>query len=618
MPAGRHQSIALVLCNSYCKSCLNEAYTRIRADKKQARLSNWTVSSLITVFSMFATVDPYTQSFESDVLLYLLGSFLTLAQIIYSLPKQSGNRAVLWLLLVIPLIPYIANRLAISSAMSYAPIYGHGETHPVGSLMEKAVQEFDAVLQQQSRSYSQAEAAYRKKYKMDPPTGFKQWYEFAVANESPLIDDFDTIYQTTSPLWELSGQDVKHMMRQVQSRDDSEVWLCHFTNDGGKTSCSHPHRTFDRHTSLLFEKLLSGVVTSIPNVDFLVNHIDEPRVLFPKTASTDKPSLKYKVLSHQPTWDALVQGCVLDSQQAHKSTVDTYGIPFVDNVTAMMDLCQHPEYRQMHGLLQSPTSFRLIQGFVPVLSTGSPWTMGDVLYPSAAYIESEFQYNSRKDIPWHRKRNNLYWAGSTSGAYSAVGEWSQYQRQRFVEFAQNLEGRDFFYLRQVGGVLKRVTSSFLNGRLFDVVFTRVFQCETPDCRAQRAYFRMRSWADKDEALKSKLAFDVDGNGISGRYYKLLASNSVPLKQTLLREWHDDRHKPWVHYIPISQSMEELPELVFYLTSTHAGQQHAKQIADNGRDWFQKAFRQADMTVYVYRLLLELARLQDPDRPAQAK
>ncbi|KAG8418404.1 hypothetical protein J3458_005822 [Metarhizium acridum] len=126
---------------------------------------------------------------------------------------------------------------------------------------------------------------------------------------------------------------------------------------------------------------------------------------------------------------------------------------------------------------------------------------------------------------------------------------------------------------------------------------------------------MRPCADKNEALRSRLVFDLDGNGISGRWYRLLASKSTPLKQTLLREWHDDHLVPWVHYVPVSQNMGELPELVAYLTSTTRGQQHAQQIAIRGAEWFQQAFRREDMSVYLYRLLLELARLQDPERPA---
>ncbi|KAJ4317284.1 hypothetical protein N0V84_007420 [Fusarium piperis] len=242
--------------------------------------------------------------------------------------------------------------------------------------------------------------------------------------------------------------------------------------------------------------------------------------------------------------------------------------------------------------------------------------MGDILFPSPAYIEKEFQYEILTDVKWESKWNNLYWAGSTTGGFALDDQWRNHQRQRFVTLAQNLEQKPHSYLRQKNSMLGRVHSNFLNSRLFDVVFTRIFQCERRYCRDESTYFNTKSWADKDQALRSRLVYDTDGNGISGRYYKLLASSSVPLKQTIFREWHDERLMPWVHYVPVSQSLEELPELVTYLTSTDSGQRIAKAIAEQGRNWVSRSLRQVDMTIYAYRLLLELARLQDPKRPVR--
>ncbi|RBA15445.1 hypothetical protein FPRO05_12519 [Fusarium proliferatum] len=223
--------------------------------------------------------------------------------------------------------------------------------------------------------------------------------------------------------------------------------------------------------------------------------------------------------------------------------------------------------------------------------------MSDILIPSPAYTEQEFIYDEPKDVDWDRKRDSLYWAGSTTGGFALDTHWQLFHRQRFVELTQNLRtNKCYQYLRTKA-------------------FTRIFQCQRKACRDQDAYFDTKSWVDKDEALKSTLAFDIDGNGISGRYYKLLASMSVPIKQTLFQAWHDDRLIPWLHYVPVSQSMEELSELVIYLTSTASGKEVAKQIAEKGRQWHTRALREVDMGLYVYLLLLEMARLQDPQRKA---
>ncbi|KAK1955877.1 hypothetical protein LY78DRAFT_593185, partial [Colletotrichum sublineola] len=70
-----------------------------------------------------------------------------------------------------------------------------------------------------------------------------------------------------------------------------------------------------------------------------------------------------------------------------------------------------------------------------------------------------------------------------------------------------------------------------------------------------------------EAHRFRLASDVDGNSMSSQYCKLLASKRRPWKQTLVREWHDERRVSWAHYVPASLGMEELCELVTTLAQS---------------------------------------------------
>lgn len=550
----------------------------------------------------------------TQALSHVIASFLALGQVIYVLPRQAKAKSTLWAFSLFSIVPYLVNTFVIESAQS---LMVHSQKHPVELLAHNAKADFEDLVRKQSQTYAAADEEYRRRYGLEPPPGFEAWYEFAKFHKSPIIDDFDVIYDTVSPFWRLSGKEFLGIMNRVYHVPDSDVWLCTLSGNDAKTQCSHRHRIFDRNIQLSFDRLSADLRGVLPDIKFLVNHLDEPRVMIPPPSPGNR-GFQSTDISRQPVWDRLTRFC--SSQGNRKDnragqTIETFGLPFVTDPSSAMDLCRHPEYSTMHGFAISPTSFRLIEGTVPILATGSPSTMGDILYPSPAYNESEFQYEYAHDVEWEKKRNNLYWAGSTTGGFALDDQWQHFQRQRFVELAQNSKKRQYNYLQENGGVISRVKSSFLNSRLFDVAFTKIFQCERRQCRDQRAYFTVKSWADKDQPLRSRLVFDLDGNGISGRYYKLLASKSVPLKQTLLREWHDDRLVPWVHYIPVSQSMEELPELVSYLTSTEAGRKIAKEIAEQGRKWFSKAFRDVDLSIYSYRLLLELARLQDPNRPA---
>lgn len=589
----------------------------------QSRHASWCIAATIATFSIVSNIDISMQPSELKAVSQVIASCLALGQIIYLLPKQAKARHLLWVLTFFCLVPYRTNLLAIQNSVLSAPTRsGSIWEHPVEALVRNAEADFEQRMKSQSKDYTAAHNKYQQRYHVEPPPGFKAWYDFAVANQSPIIDEFDMIYEMISPFWRLSGKEVTQIMIEAQNTRDLDLWTCTFFSDTAKTSCTHPRRSFDRHIELLFNDLLGRHLGILPDFKFLVNHLDEPRVIIPPhSQSGSSPNARKSFtttdLAKRSSWDAITKFCTSQQSTSRKFTgypVKTYTLPFITDRSADIDLCQHPEYATMHGLFMSPTSLNLIEGLLPILSTGSPSPMGDLLFPSPAYMEPGFRYNEEGDIPWNKKRNKLYWAGSTTGGFAADDKWHSYHRQRFVAKAQNLE-RNNHYLRKKEGVVIKEQSNFLDGRLYDVFFTRIFQCCRKSCRDQRAYFNYKSWVNAEEAFNSKLVFDIDGNGISGRFYKLLASRSTPLKQTLFREWHDERLVPWVHYIPISVSMEEVPEIVFFLTSTKRGSEIAEVIAGRGKEWFGKAFRDVDLSVYVFRLLLEVARLQDLEREA---
>lgn len=569
-------------------------------------------------FSITSTRDPFKQSLGLQTMFHVVASFLVLGQVVSSLPRQARARSILWASLLVSYVPYLAHIDADKTAQLSLV---RSQMHPVELLIQNAKRDFAALCRNQSQSLDAAQREYHRRYNQQPPPGFGTWYEFAKAHHSPMIDDFDMIYDTVSPFWKLSGEEFLEVITHAQNKVDADMWFCTVFGEKAKVQCEHPWRKFDRHLQDFLIKTLGGLRGISSEARFLVNHLDEPRVIIPPQLTKDQNGRwKYNLtdISGKPVWNALTKFCNFEGNTSitrSESQIETFGLPLVTNTLSAMDLCQHPEYSTSHGLVMSPVSFPLLEGFVPVLSTGAPSTMGDILFPSPAYAASEFQYDETRDVEWDQKRNNLYWAGSTTGGFAGNDQWPNFHRHRFVRLAQNLDRREHSYLTEKDGMISRVKSTFLNSRLFDVAFTRILHCKLKYCRDQHAYFDIKHWADKDEAFRSRLVFDIDGNGISGRYYKLLASKSVPLKQTILREWHDDRLMPWVHYIPVSQSMEELPDLVLYLTSTEAGQRQAKEIATQGREWFFKSFRPIDLTIYMYRLMLELARLQDPSRAA---
>ncbi|KAH8179340.1 glycosyl transferase family 90 domain-containing protein [Sarocladium implicatum] len=602
-----------VLALGVAKSCL--WYSLIMT----TRNTHWIVAPVVKVFAITATVDQRSLAFEHQALSYIVSSFLSLGQLVGLQSLTHRSRHSLWFFALLPLIPYLGNLWAISTNESSLPTWDSEHPHPIEVLIDEAQARFQAMQKRQSATYAGAAGEYRRRHGIAPPRGFEEWYEYAVSNDSPIIDDFDSIHEAIAPFLQLSGKDVTEMMNQIHREKKSELWMCGFASRKAEAVCRHNRRKVgkDRDFGILFNELLGDVGGELKHIRALVNHLDEPRVLYEPTAEPDT-DYNLRDVRKKSSWDDLTRRCSGDVEDwnAKNPQVDLYELPFVANRSAVMDLCQHDEYRDMHGLLVNPKNLRLIEGYVPVLSTGKFSTMGDILIPSPAYIQSEFFYNNKGDVPWEKKWNKLYWDGSSTGGFAKDrDQWLRFHRQRFVSFVEQLETHAYSYLQNVGGRVMRTTSSFLNGRLYDVAFTHIFQGTTLACREEQQFFRTRSWRRADAALHSRLVFDLDGNGISGRFYRLLASHSLPLKQTLLREWHDERLIPWVHFVPISQGMEELPEVVRWLTSTERGQAKAKEMADAGRRWYSQALRDVDKGIYLYRVMLELGRIQDPERRA---
>lgn len=111
-----------------------------------------------------------------------------------------------------------------------------------------------------------------------------------------------------------------------------------------------------------------------------------------------------------------------------------------------------------------------------------------------------------------------------------------------------------------------------------------------------------------DSYSSKYSFDVDGASYTERFQRLLHSHNTVLKMTIFQEWYDDFLIPWVHYVPVTVDMKELPGTLRFFLETEKGQEIGKAIAEDGRSWAQQTWRPVDMKLALFRILLEYARL----------
>jgi hypothetical protein len=208
-------------------------------------------------------------------------------------------------------------------------------------------------------------------------------------------------------------------------------------------------------------------------------------------------------------------------------------------------------------------------------------------------------------MDWDSKRNQMHWRGSTTSGFPANGGWRRHHRQRFVKALDNIENPVDVLRKEENVWVKDIMSPSAAQSLFDVKFTIVSDMSTPeDHEAQREEFDIAPLEDQQDLWKWKHLLDVDGHGLSGRFYPMLKSRSLVYKCAMFREWHDEWLRPWVHYVPLGLEGTDWFEVVRYFALEAEGQQEAKRMAQESRDWSRKVLRREDMEAWLFRLLLE--------------
>jgi hypothetical protein len=491
--------------------------------------------------------------------------------------------------------------------------------HPIESLTEVAQATFASLRERQSKTLEQAEIEYHRRYGRDPPPGFQAWFRYAVAHNSVLVDDFDQISHNVKPFWEIDPVQLRESVEYVASlypgnleRREIRNGIYYGFGDGWAS-----------HTEDLAQ-LLEDVVQYIPDVVFVVNTLDEPREIIGPTKLLREQHVFEPEFSENPQmiWSSILDSCADDDWDATTSIANntiSFIYPSSDSIASSQNPCHHASLALQHGIFTCPVTTSITNSPVPILSQAAPLGFDDVLYPTFWYLDNyrRHAYSEAEDLAWADKTNTLYWAGSTTGEMNGVN-WRYGQRPRFVEFAEQWKHglATHAYLEKTGANGHMVHESRWNatelGVEIDVKFTAVVHCVEPICGEMEMHFHPSDREPLSQAFKSRFLFDLDGNSFSSRYYTLLQSHSVVLKQTVFREWHDERLVPWVHYVPISMGLAELPEILRWFASDE-GTESARAIAEQGRDWQQKALRPVDFKIYMWRLLLELARVLDPDR-----
>lgn len=298
------------------------------------------------------------------------------------------------------------------------------------------------------------------------------------------------------------------------------------------------------------------------------------------------------------------------------------------------DLCHQPDIAYLNGFVMSSAAMVGTSTLFPIFSQGRMGGFSDIMIPSPWNFDQKSPYVEEDDHAWDDKHNSLFWRGSASDGYAADGSWTGFLRTRFVHEA---------YQRNTKLTINQNVSSP------NVSFAgSMSKCHDADCAAELHTFH--SWAnglqavtpgeqktrekkdnyDDTSSLLSQVTpfeenwrfrhlIDMDGAGFSGRFLPFLASRSLIYRAALFQSWFDERLSPWYHYVPVDVRLGSGFWALFDFFSSKknlkqtGGNDHARNIAAQGRAWAQKALRPEDMQIYMFRLLLEWGRITDDNR-----
>ena len=609
---------------------------------KGCAISATTVMGFAT--ALIAALGHGTHSSSSTMALVSIGALL---QGVASMPVTVRHHNLLLLFLALPLFAIITHTGLIGTVLAHAE--AEPSIHPVQQMVDHGRAEFAKMVKSQSQSLDDAVAQYSRRYHRMPPPHFDKWFEIAQNQGYVLVDEFDSIMETLEPFWGLKPEAIRNGVAAVSSgshilsftiRDHSLT----FSNDGWAhwfASVIQPWIDKPEWMALL------------PDMDFAMNVFDEPRVVAPNeviaeamrasTSHLTNPMESLLLLPDQlrgevtwinpdrrHAWDAMGVSCPQNAPALKDEVTSTRDVHlplphFIDNLTESQDVCTHADYKNINGFLEAPESLSITHSLLPIFSQGKPSTFQDILSPSPYYSARLGDYNERDDPDWDDKKDTVYWTGASTGGHSYIDNWRNLHRQRLslmTEAGSNVPVTLMKQNKHNRWEPYGTTWSEVSNLTHIKIMAVGAQCEPDACTAMREHWGLVPIPDPNHdpqkdpqsaSYGSKYVLDMDGNGFSGRFYRTLISKCAVLKQTIMKEWHDGRLVPWVHFIPVSLEAKELGELMRFLLKEKEGPVIGKQIAEDGRNWARTILREADFEITFLRILMEYGRIVSDDR-----
>ncbi|WVQ78070.1 hypothetical protein IAT38_000151 [Cryptococcus sp. DSM 104549] len=547
---------------------------------------------------------------------------------------------------------------------------GQDGDHPIAQLIDrgkKLAEEMERKIAA-VRSAEDAGRDYINEFHLPPPRGFESWYNFTKRGTGPHPPPLPSLIPLAhTPILPFLSHPAAVLRDRVVKARESAVgtWTLTFVPDGEGdegTACTEeekwePQDWYKRGKGMMEVRGDMAWSWRCNNTLSLLLPI---LPLLPAQLFTQNPPLEMAFTNHDGPGGMVhdtfreksemlaVQGQlwnVTELQKAEKDMRGTHGWPwacpegsplkdltngvgldglgsvsrgdrtFIGDFEKSADYCANPDLMSLHHILIR-SRLRGAQELVPTVSQcRTKWNSDIVGVPLDGVYEKVLE------TAWEDKDiRKIFWRGRATGIFHEKAvPWRSSQRERLHTFAANVSGTVPLLLPN--GTVQDWGKEDLTERWLDIGLVGgpiLCSAEDGSCDDMAREIDFKGVVKKEDIHKYRYSIDVDGNGWSSRFRRLLSGNTVVLKSTVYPEWFHTMLIPWYHYVPVKLDYSDVFDIVSFFEGSPdgsvAGNDHlAKSIAANALQFTQEKWRPEDMQSFMYLLILEYWRMMSDDR-----
>lgn len=436
--------------------------------------------------------------------------------------------------------------------------------HPFYELMERGEETWRLVRDRQSKTVADAAREYKRRYGLNPPEGFDRWFEWSKEHGVELVDEYDLMmrdvlaHHALEPATFIARSKSlvteKHSFTLNISREAVSVF-------GERAAQPRPKKLaamIDSFRAALPKGLDLQITGSDHDVSSVVLGKDQRKRAKELVSTGQHFSAEelrhYENPRRTPAW-GWFKACPLDSPANVRAdggleVVNASAKSFIHDHVATMDFCEFPNLKRLHGALcvdredRSPSILK-------------PWLVHSKLPGDASFLLPPIEGFSNltdKDVAdigsWEDKLDaRAHWRGTSTGGISTQTDWHDSHRYRLHLMFNGKKGNDSAWEAAessvmmpdgIGGYVRVDRHAAQLARAYgDVkIAGKIVGCPT-DAMCEE----IKSEIETFPALPAKNTWmfrymiDVDGNGWSERFHRLLSTASPVLKMTMFADWH---------------------------------------------------------------------------------